>query len=118
MVHIVRGGEKRSYLRRVKTGFKTDPLELGRSVAAVLTDPWAGCGALQRLIALLGPAAHELSGASPTPTAHYRVRLREMFVLVREYGPEAVSAALALVICSPRTSGPGWQTNKRLRLKC
>jgi hypothetical protein len=41
-----------------------------------------------------------------------------MFVLVREYGPEAVSASLALVICSPRTSGPGWQTNKRLRLKC
>jgi len=49
----------------------------------------------QRLIALLGPAAHEyLERLADTDRSLSR-QVRELFVLVREYGPEAVSAALA-----------------------
>src|SRR5947209_2229600 len=49
----------------------------------------------QRLIALLGPAAQEyLERLADTDRSLSR-QVRELFVLVREYGPEAVSAALA-----------------------
>jgi hypothetical protein len=49
----------------------------------------------QRLIALLGPAAHEyLEQLADTDRSLSR-QVRELFVLVREYGPEAVAAAIA-----------------------
>jgi transposase len=49
----------------------------------------------QRLIALLGPAAHEyLERLADTDRALSR-QVRELFALVREYGPEAVAAAVA-----------------------
>jgi hypothetical protein len=49
----------------------------------------------QRLIALLGPAAHEyLERLADTDRSLSR-QVRELFVLVREYGPEAVAAAIA-----------------------
>jgi transposase len=49
----------------------------------------------QRLIALLGPAAHEyLERLADTDRSLSR-QVRELFALVREYGPDAVSAALA-----------------------
>jgi hypothetical protein len=49
----------------------------------------------QRLIALLGPASHEyLERLADTDRSLSR-QVRELFVLVREYGPEAVSTALA-----------------------
>lgn len=49
----------------------------------------------QRLIALLGPAAHEyLERLADTDRSVSR-QIRELFALVREYGPEAVAAALA-----------------------
>jgi transposase len=49
----------------------------------------------QRLIALLGAAAHEyLERLADTDRALSR-QVRELFALVREYGPEAVAAAVA-----------------------
>jgi transposase len=51
--------------------------------------------AQQRLIALLGPAAHEyLERLADTDRSLAR-QVRELFALVREYGPEAVAAAIA-----------------------
>jgi transposase len=50
----------------------------------------------QRLIALLGPAAHEyLERLAHTDRSLSR-QVRELFMLIREYGPEAVAAAIAL----------------------
>jgi hypothetical protein len=49
----------------------------------------------QRLIGLLGPASHEyLERLADTDRSLSR-QVRELFVLVREYGPEAVAAAVA-----------------------
>ena len=49
----------------------------------------------QRLVALLGPAAHEyLERLADTDRSLSR-QVRELFLLVREYGPEAVAAAIA-----------------------
>jgi len=49
----------------------------------------------QRLIGLLGPAAYEyLERLADTDRSVSR-QVRELFTLVREYGPEAVAAALA-----------------------
>lgn len=51
--------------------------------------------AQQRLIALLGSAAHEyLERLADTDRSLSR-QVRELFALVREYGPQAVAAALA-----------------------
>ena len=51
--------------------------------------------AQQRLVALLGADAHEyLERLADTDRALSR-QVRELFVLVREYGPEAVAAAIA-----------------------
>jgi len=51
--------------------------------------------AQQRLVALLGPAAHEyLKRLADTDRSLAR-QVRELFALVREYGPEAVAAAIA-----------------------
>jgi transposase len=51
--------------------------------------------AQQRIVALLGPAAHEyLERLADTDRSLSR-QVRELFALVREYGPEAVTAALA-----------------------
>lgn len=51
--------------------------------------------AQQRLIAMLGPAAHEyLERLADTDRSLAR-QVRELFALVREYGPEAVAAAIA-----------------------
>lgn len=51
--------------------------------------------AQQRLVALLGPAAHEyLERLADTDRALSR-QVRELFALIREYGPEAVVAAIA-----------------------
>src|SRR5215831_1162689 len=50
--------------------------------------------AQQRLVALLGPAAHEyLERMADTDRALSR-QVRELFALVREYGPEAVAVAI------------------------
>jgi len=50
--------------------------------------------AQQRLITLLGPAAHEyLERLADTDRSVAR-QVRELFALVREYGPEAVAAAI------------------------
>src|SRR5438105_14883327 len=49
----------------------------------------------QRLIALLGPAAQEyLERLADTDRSLSR-QVRELFGLIREYGPEAVAAAIA-----------------------
>jgi hypothetical protein len=51
--------------------------------------------AQQRLVALLGPAAYEyLQRLADTDRSLSR-QVRELFALVREYGPEAVAAALS-----------------------
>ena len=49
----------------------------------------------QRLIALLGPAAHEYLERLATTDRSLSRQIRELFMLVREYGPEAVAAAVA-----------------------
>jgi hypothetical protein len=51
--------------------------------------------AQQRLIALLGPAAHEYLERLADADRSVSRQVRELFALVREYGPEAVSAAIA-----------------------
>ena len=51
--------------------------------------------AQQRLIALLGPAAHEYLERLADADRTVSRQVRELFALVREYGPEAVSAAIA-----------------------
>jgi len=49
----------------------------------------------QRLVALLGPTAHEyLERLADTDRSLSR-QVRELFTLIREYGPEAVAAAIA-----------------------
>jgi len=49
----------------------------------------------QRLIALLGPAAHEYLARLADTDRSLSRQVRELFVLIREYGPEAVAAAIA-----------------------
>ena len=49
----------------------------------------------QRLIALLGPASHEYLERLANTDRSLSRQVRELFALVREYGPEAVSAAVA-----------------------
>lgn len=49
----------------------------------------------QRLIALLGPGAHEYLARLADTDRSLSRQVRELFVLIREYGPEAVSAAIA-----------------------
>jgi hypothetical protein len=49
----------------------------------------------QRLIALLGPTAHEYVERLADTDRSLSRQVRELFTLVREYGPEAVAAALA-----------------------
>ncbi len=51
--------------------------------------------AQQRLIALLGPAAHEYLERLAATDRSLSRQVRELFALVREYGPEAVASALA-----------------------
>ena len=51
--------------------------------------------AQQRLVTLLGPASHEyLERLADTDRSLSR-QVRELFTLIREYGPEAVAGALA-----------------------
>jgi hypothetical protein len=49
----------------------------------------------QRLIALLGPASHEYLERLASTDRSLSRQVRELFALLREYGPEAVSAAVA-----------------------
>jgi hypothetical protein len=49
----------------------------------------------QRLVALLGPASYEYLERLATTDRSLSRQVRELFVLIREYGPEAVSGALA-----------------------
>ena len=46
-------------------------------------------------IALLGPAAHEYLARLADTDRSLSRQVRELFVLIREYGPEAVAAAIA-----------------------
>jgi len=51
--------------------------------------------AQQRLVALLGPASYEYLPRLADPDRALSRQVRELFTLVREYGPEAVAAAIA-----------------------
>jgi len=82
--------DSRSWQRGQTLGAERFEKELRAQMAAAERS-----AAQPRLIALLGPAAHEyLEHLADTDRSLSR-QVRELFALVREYGPEAVASVLA-----------------------
>ena len=83
-------GYARSWQRGQTFGAERFEKELRAQMAAAERS-----AAQQRLVALLGPAAHEYLERLANTDRSLSRQVRELFALIREYGPEAVAAAIA-----------------------